>query len=87
MKQIPMKSSWIQQGLNSSYGAQTDRVGLFYLSDIFIGTAVYWFQLLLHLQCFMSLDVSFLLKSLEHLRQLAFLLSLGLGFFYLLELG
>ena len=51
-----MKSSRVQQSLNSRYGTQKDLVGLFYLLDIFIGRTLYWLQLLLHLQCFMGLD-------------------------------
>jgi len=83
-----MKSSQIQQGLDGRYGAQTNLVGLFYLSGVLIGRTLYWPQLLFHLQCLTSLDVSFLLKSLEHLRQLAFfLLSLSQGLFYLFELS
>ena len=83
-----MKSSQIQQSLNSRYGAQANLVGFFYLPDVLIGRALYWLQLLFHLQSLTSLDVSFLLKSLEHLRQLAFfLLSLSQSLFHLFELS
>ena len=85
---LPMKCSQIQQVLNGRYGAQANLVGLFYLPDVLIGRTLYWLQLLFHLQCLPSLDVSFLLKSLDHLRQLAFfLLSLRQGLFHLFELS
>jgi len=83
-----MKSLQIQQGLNGRYGAQENLVRFFYLLDVLIGRTLYWLPLLFHLQCPTSLDVSFLLNSLERLRQLAFfLLSLGQGIFYLFELS
>ena len=81
-----MKSSCIQQGLDGRYSAQANLIGFFYLFDIFIGRAFHQFQLLLHLQCLASLDVSLLFKGLDHLRQLTFfLLSLGQGLFYLFK--
>ena len=72
-----MKSSYIQQGLDGRYGAQVDLVGFFYLPDVFIGRTLNRLQLLLHLQCLTGLDITFLLKGLDHFRQLAFFL-LGL---------
>ena len=75
---LPMKSSYIQQGLDGQYSAQTNLIGFFYLLDIFVGRAFHWFQFFLHLQCLASLDVSLLFEGLDHLRQLTFfLLSLG----------
>jgi len=83
-----MKSSRVQQSLDSRYGAQADLVGFFYLLDIFIGITLHWPQLLLHLQRLASLDVLFLLKNFDHLRQLAFfLLSLGQSLLHLFELS
>ena len=73
-----MKSSLVQQSLDGRYGAQTNLVGLLYLSDVFIGRTFHQLQLLLHEQCLASLNVSLLLKSIERIGQLAFFL-LGLS--------
>ena len=82
-----MKSSYIQQSLDGRYGAQTDLIDFFYLLDVFIGRALHWFQLLLHLQCLVGLDVSLLFEGLDRFGQLTFfLLSLGQSLFYLLKL-
>ena len=42
--------------------------------EFFIGRAFYWLQLLLHLQCLVGLNVSFLLEGLDHFGQLTFFL-------------
>ena len=63
LNKLPMKSSQVQQSLDSRYGAQTDLIGNFYLSNVFVGWTLCRLELLLHLQCVASLDVSFLLKS------------------------
>jgi len=73
-----MGASCVQQRLDCRYGAQPDLVGCLYLPDIVIGGAFYRLQLFLQLQCLAPVDVSFLLKELDGLWQLAlFLLGLG----------
>ena len=65
---------------------QTNLVGLLYLSGVFVGRTFHQLQLLLHVQRFAGLDISFLLKSLERIGQLAFLLlGLSQSFLHLLE--
>ena len=83
---LPMRDSHVQQRLDRRHSAQTDLVGFFYFLHVIIGRALYWLQLLLHLQRFTAMGISFLFKEFDRLRQLAFLLlSLGQDFFYLLE--
>ena len=83
----PMKSLYIQQGLDRRYGTQTNLIGFFYLFDVFIGRALHWLQLLLHLQCLAGLNVSLSFEGLDRFGQLIFFLpSLGKSLFYLFEL-
>ena len=83
---LPMKSLHTQQRLDRRYSTQADLIGFFYLFGVFIGRAFHQLQLLLHLQRFTAMDVSLLFKEFDCLRPLAFLLlSLGQGFFHLLE--
>ena len=83
---LPMRSSWVQQCPDRRYGAQMDLVGVLYLFQIVISRAFYRLQLFLQQKFLATMDISFLLKKLDCLRQLAFLRSdLGQGILYLLD--
>ena len=83
-----MKASDAQQLLDCRYGAQPDLIGCLYLFDIIIGITFYRLQLPLQLQRFATMDVSFLLKVLDGLRQVTLVLrGLGQSILYLLEFG
>jgi hypothetical protein len=85
---LPMRASDVQQRLDCRYGAQPDLIGCFYLFGIIIGRTFYRLQLLLQLQRFATVGISFLLEVLDGLRQLAlFLLGLRQSILYLLEFG
>jgi hypothetical protein len=51
--------------LDGRYRTQANLIGFLYLFDIFIGNTLHWLKFFLHCQGFASLDVSFLLKSLD----------------------
>jgi hypothetical protein len=44
---------------------QANLIGFLYLFDIFIGGTIHWPKFFLHCQGSASLDISFLLKSLD----------------------
>ena len=77
-KDVPsMKASCAQQRLDCWYGAQPDLVGFLDFLHVVIGRTLYRLQLLLQLQSFATMGVSFLFQKLDSLWQLTFFL-LGL---------
>jgi hypothetical protein len=51
--------------LDGRYRTQANLIGFLYLFDIFVGSTLHWLKFFLYCQGFASLDISFLLKSLD----------------------